>query len=376
MSLNPQFKRDLQRELSRHYPVVQNAVAMLDLAQIDTSKLHANNVTATALWIEAVNYAEETVQIGEILTQALTDFPASPELLRLRKDFDNGVDTRITTLAKAIQQKQCILFLGPGMLNIRSGAQTTPFTRSLSRDLSNELARNKIYFDESLREEVRYVSQRLQTNPLYVKGDLGVKAQKFFAANQAIVDRQPYRDLTELPFPLVINTNPDSIFYDLMNTKVPSAGVDFDFYNQSNSGSPINEFEEPDTVTPMPQCFVYNIFGSFKNPHSILFTEADYVSFVKNILQRSPGLHKNVIRQFDDTKYYLFLGFEFSAWHLKILFEALSIVKLEDRSISIYIDNPLPHHELEYFDKEYKFYFFNTNIVNFTNALLTKYRTL
>ncbi|HMG92325.1 MAG TPA: SIR2 family protein [Chryseolinea sp.] len=370
MSLGPKLKRDINSILVKLYPTPGDIRGVLIRAGIPIGGFNMAE-SARDSWPKIIDYSEENRRLDALVTTANREHAGNYEITRVASEMQVGDKNRLMAIAKAIKDEKCILFLGPGVLQCNQGQQLTSFNKFLARQLQIELNNGEVYYDPALQLDLRYIAQRFQTLPTYIKGDIGNLAQTHFEEIRPQITTRPFDNLALLPFSMVINTNPDNIFEQTVNSASPDK-VWSSYYRFSNE---VVDGQKP--FDPLRNKIIeYNIFGSFKNIHSILFTEADYVAFTKNILQRTPPLPNEVIACFDETKYYMFLGFEFSLWHLKILLEALTIIRTEGRSISIYMDNPLSHHELEYFDKEFKFHFINRDVSSFTDSLVRQFNAL
>lgn len=370
MNLSPKLKRDINKILSDLYPTSEDIGAFIKRAGLQIGRFNLAKAPRES-WPCIIDDSEENEMIPSLVETACGDHGGNAELSRILDEMNNGNKTRLKKIAKAIKTGQCILFLGPGVLQTYKADGLLSFNQCFANELLIKLNTGNIFYEEKLKKDLKYIVQRYETFDHYIKGEVGTKAKEYFESIKNSVLKLPYENLSKLPFPLVINTNPDTILSETINTILPdsSGGTFYKFNNDLTETEVVEDLSKYKTIE-------YNIFGSFKRPQSILYTEADFVRFSKHILEKNPPIPKEVNKCFDETKSYLFLGFEFSLWHLKILLEALNIERIEDRGISIYIDKPLPHHDLEYFDKEFKFYFFNSDVTTFTNTLLSEFNKL
>ena len=368
MKLGPKIIRDINSAMINLYQIEPDVLGILKRSGIGIANF--GFVSAKETWPTIIEYAEINQQIDQLITQASQENDGNGELKRIKAELLDGDLRRVRKIAEVVKQGKCILFLGPGALQFNANGVLSTFNESLAAQLCIKLnSPSGIYYDEALKKDLRYIVQRYEALPGYVNGEIGAKAVSHFQNVQPRILDRPFQDLKMMNFKLIINTNADDSFSSVVNTTNNSlCGNDYyDFSNDPENQHPdLSKFEKVE----------YNIFGSLKYPHSILFTEADYVRFSKNILQKTPPLPLRVINYFDDSQYYLFLVFQFSAWHLKILMEALSIVKKDERSVSVYIDKPLSHHEFEYYDKEFKFHFLDYDVSEFTTILWREYQKI
>ena len=83
----------------------------------------------------------------------------------------------------------------------------------------------------------------------------------------------PARALAELPFPLVVTTNYDRLFWKALQ----GAGEDPDVsvYDKSDE-TPPDDFPDPTPEQP----FLFKIHGDIRKPDSIVITDEDYSHFI------------------------------------------------------------------------------------------------
>jgi hypothetical protein len=371
MPLNPQLKNRMIYTFSRLYGDKNDIEALLGKAGVPTADIKLDG-SAYNMWRNVVDFIESAEQAGPVIATLQQYEPGNRDLSSLEEEFRTGNDTRYDLIANAIAHQQCVLFLGPDALKCRPQNETIPFSQALALQLEIALRQAGVAYDELLRTDLKYMAQRFHTKPNYIDLEEASLAQKLYLSlkQNGLLITDLFDLLARLNFPLVINTNPDNLLVEAMTDGRASRR----FYNLANSGQPDDKELAEDKNEPFwkGRTLVYNIFGSFERTQSILMTEADFVRFTKRVFQKNPPLLPRVTDGFLNLTYYLFLGFEFSQWYLKILFEVFDLVRTGQRSISVYMDRPLRDQTMDYFEREYQCFFCNVGIYPLLNALIRR----
>lgn len=251
-------------------------------------------------------------------------------------------------LLKSIEQGKCVLFLGPGVAVDPADPQTKPLHIQLARQLAAELVtagkRDQFAADANLGH-VASVYQR-EMRP---KGRAGLElAVEDFYARYREQTTQLHRDLASLPFSLCIGTTPERF---LLNA-----------FRETEGKEPIHELYnfDPDpkrvhAVPPLPpsgnsaaQPLIYELYGSLDETRSLVLTENDLLDFLVSVTQQTPPLHPYVTGCLSDPLVsFLFLGFGFHEWHVRILLHALRAGGHELPSLALESENFFisPQHE-------------------------------
>jgi SIR2-like domain len=364
MAIPNKLKHKLVRLLANLVRDKKTAMTYAEHGELDTTAIEFDDM-ALVNWDRIVDHADDNNKLEGLLEIVLESFGGNAELKAMYEEIKNGFDQRVVKIAKAIKLNQCVLFLGPQILQCLHNNTITPFNQLFSLELAAELDKEGVYYDKEQAGELSYIAQRYEEMPTFVNGETGHKAQKSFAA--ATKHKGVHEQIAKFAFPLVINTNPDDILDDLYkNNNIPFSGSYYDMSNDmSNSGS----------MTP-GATIIYNIFGSFQNPFTILFTDTDKVKFAKNVVKNDPPIPP-LIKKMLENRYYLFIGFNFDEWHLKILIDSLGLAKKEDRSFALSARlNADDEQYNEYFEKEYKFYFINKEMEKFLGQIDEAYQKI
>ena len=141
-----------------------------------------------------------------------------------------------------------------------------------------------------------------------------------------------YDLLADLPFKYIINTTPD----DLLKAGLEAHGkhchfFDFHFRNHEYNAKMNEKAVDLDEQVSMEKPLVYNLLGHYERPNSLVLTEKDQLHFIEAIIQRentnyasSNILYFVIKKPFNSLKKtYVFLGFDFNDWHLRMFLHLL-----------------------------------------------------
>lgn len=224
-----------------------------------------------------------------------------------------------TNLQRAVENQNCILLLGPGASGSMVGNEFVPFTTQFARQLAKELEAENSLFEKDNRDDLDYIAQIYLNNPSSTELDAAYAAKEFYQKN-AKTPPPFLTQLARLPFKLVINTTPDDLIMAAFQ-EAGKVGRVFDFYNYWRPKA--SNFERPDADKPL----VFNLFGHFSTPESLVLTAANQVDFVARVTRNDPPLPARLLEEFDGSKTCLFVGFDWREWHLQLLMKTLRLTK-------------------------------------------------
>jgi hypothetical protein len=374
MALKAKNKFDLAKLLSVLVPNNTDIKLICDDTIDDSNPLDKKSLNYTMInlysgsplevWGKIIMAAEDQGLLLQLLKALLNRYNGNPELSLFYDEVCNGFEKRVEVIAKAIKSKNCVLFIGPELLQCKiSSFKIDAFSRYLSLEICKRLKARGVYFDEKLDYSISYIANRFEDIPGVANRELGLEAANVF--KNATVIKSTYEKISELHFPLIISTNPDNVLDNLFQLK--RIAYTTAFYDRTNQDKSSASLDEKNTI-------IYKIFGSLQNPYSVLFTDNDRVQFSKNVVRNDPPIPP-IVKILLDSKYYLFLGFNFQEWHLKILIDCLGLAKTEERTFALLMEN-VNESSVEHFEKNYKFYFINENIDKFLDEVINKIKIL
>lgn len=326
--------------------------------KLNSAGIKLAGTTPLEMWSNIITAADNQQLLRHLLEAVIKKNNGNNQLNTFYDEIKNGIEKRVERIARAVKQNECVLFLGPELLQcISPNNHTEAYSRLFSLELAKKLDNAGVYYDKELDYSISYIANRYEDMATTINRELGKEALKSF--NNAKVYKTVFQKIAQLKFPLVISTNPDDILeqeYTKLNIPYSSG-----FYDRSNQNKISETYDENQSI-------IYKIFGSFQNPYSILFTDNDRVQFSKNVVKNDPPVPP-LIKVLMDNKCCLFLGFNFQEWHLKILIDCLGLAKKEGQTFALLMNN-VNESSVEHFEKIYKFYFINEDIEKFLDDVI------
>jgi hypothetical protein len=234
-------------------------------------------------------------------------------------------------LVRILEQGKCILLLGPDIASDTSQREPSPLTTVLAQRLASEMDNLPPGCDPN---DLAHIAQVYLTQRNRDRCDLEILVEEFYAAYKG--GRTPLHDrLAALPFRVCITTTPD----DFLLNALEEAG--------KHPGIASYQFRDPRVPTlgaPTEQSpLLYRLYGDVRHGYppdsgSLVLTETDLLDFLVNIISGQPALPSELTRQFSDPETsFLFMGFGFQRWYLRILLHVLrkELPKSPPRSLAL-----------------------------------------
>lgn len=275
-------------------------------------------------------------------------------------------DENWDALILSIQEKDCILMLGPDAAVEEVNGKHYPLTEILAGRLAKKI-------DPSIKEHIA-VSDLFQVAQYYSmepgKKDLIARVKAFYEARENLTTGL-HRNLAALPFYFTITTNPDNMFPTALREakKEPVTGL----YNFNNKK------QEPVKITTDGNPLVFYLYGNIAEPKSLLLTEKDLLDFLVALISKNPALQDNIRGELqNEDKSFLFFGFGFRRWCLRILLHVLQGSRKNSRSFALEQFIPLNSNELMqtvfFFKKsDHKIHIFKQDFNTFAEELRRRY---
>ena len=352
-------------------------------------------------WRNILANAVQTSKLESLLVHELTEESDNNENYRLwLTELQTGIPERVQKLAKTIRDGQCVLFLGAGTLLCSAPDPTdrqgnrriqTTFNQAFAQWLSSLMDDKNIYYDQDkmAKANLAYITQRYSELTNNIPGMQGKLAKDFYETCRP--NKTLYEELAKLPWRVVINTNPDAELATILNEQAADEPQNGEqkrprcvqrYYNMTNNVPGGESAPQPIESLGPGQTLLYNFFGSFDDRPSMVLTESQLLDFTSRILNKNPALDPLVMDEFtvseSNPKSYLFLGFDFDQWYVKIIFQTvLKLVKQKDRSYSIFpLGVDYYQFNRDFFEEEFKCYFIDYELLPFVEDLVKAYRTL
>lgn len=125
---------------------------------------------------------------------------------------------------------------------------------------------------------------------------------------------------------------------------------------------------------------IYYLYGSVDEPESLVLSEDDLLDFLIAIISKNPPLPANISSEFrNKTKCFLFIGFGFNNWYLRILLLHVLQDKSyrDNRSFALEqigpVDDPNFQYAIIFFKDHYKIHYYNMELKKFVRELNKRY---
>jgi hypothetical protein len=277
------------------------------------------------------------------------------------------------TIARKVKEGSCVLFIGPAaMLAKNSTGSWQPLTDLCAQYL---LKKYNLSLEPGETASLPFVTSLLRIRNLSTDSVLQDDVAGFYKSQADKAEFHPMLEaLTDLRFRIIINTTPDNFitrFYDEI-----ARAYQTDFYNWYKPAPGFNyDFEKN------PQVLIYNLFGYYDKPESLVLTYKHQLSYIKKIVseQQNERLPDALTNAFKDFRYHLFLGFDFEDWSLRLLLDTL--YKNVRDNIQPYSYPASGGAETGadirvFFQGEFSMQFPSVDMVTFVNNLVEQYKNL
>lgn len=227
-------------------------------------------------------------------------------------------------LREAISQDECILLLGP---------RTAIYEGEYLHDLLIDRFRRELHWEQadSLTVTIHSYLNQFKDDTQALEG-LGQILTDFYEDFRT-VEIPVYKAIAELPFKYIINTTPESLLLEAFKRADKPSYHFFDFhfkrpeYNAEMNKQAVNLDRDISEEAPL----IYNLLGHYNRPDSLVLTDNDRLRFLDVALQREKEatLPSNIVYYFTRPplqrlrKSYIFAGFDFNEWHLRMLIHLL-----------------------------------------------------
>ncbi|MFK8009372.1 MAG: SIR2 family protein [Saprospiraceae bacterium] len=240
-------------------------------------------------------------------------------------------------LVTAISNDECVLVLGPNIATIEREGQHISLQQLLAEHLAKELHRIQPNFLLLNSTNLAYVSKQLEDALLpecnfkegRARAQLGELIEKFYSQYD-ISDFPVYEQLAKLPFRFIVNTCPDNFLLEALEdeNKFDASNSFYHYKNPSHNNSIDSNKTEITTDAPL----IFNLLGSVDDPDSMIITETDQLIFLDTVLQQenTAGIPNKIAIEFtssrekDSEKNFIFLGFDFNQWHLRLILHLIN----------------------------------------------------
>lgn len=283
--------------------------------------------------------------------------------------MDELTDQDWRRLAQTVQRETCILLLGPDVAVSEQDPQHTPLTTLLSRSLAEDLEHDPQIVNP---DDLRHVAQVYENKAENDHVDLELYVKDFYRPFQQQTTAL-HRRLADLPFSLCINTTHDTFMVNALKAAGKSPQVAH--YN----------FRKPSPTTwfnPTPNSpVVFDLYGNIADEESLILTESDLLGFLVSVIKDTPPLPSYIKARFSAAETsFLFLGFGFQRWYVRILLHVLQAARHRYRSFALeeagFFSHPERRQTAVFFERHHFIGFKLLSWESFVRELTARHATL
>ncbi len=239
------------------------------------------------------------------------------------------LERRFSGLVAKIHRGECVLILGPRIAvppEIARGP-SIPIDDYLSASLRQDLG------DEekgplSLRSAVARYEKEKSTSA----------CRSFIQELVSELDQHTtelHKDLASLPFRLVLVATSDRMMLNAFRARGKVKAQEA-CYNYCRGLSAETMLSLPSSEMPI----VYSLFGRHDQPDSIVLNDKNLLDYLVRIIKETPALPDAVRATLRaPSTVFLFVGFGFTNWWLRLLLKVLEVTGVENRGLSLALED-------------------------------------
>lgn len=248
----------------------------------------------------------------------------------------------IEELILDIEEEKCVLLIGPEIAG--SGGQ------SQTRDIHEQL----------LEQEAQHIAYYYPNDSLFLFKEDAHKDRAIRRLKGLYRQLEPpkalYQKILELPIPLIISLNPDT----MLSRTADELGLVHEFKHFRYSGGATDEVAAPSNQRPL----IYNLSGSLAEEESLVLDYEDLFQLLRAVLP--DGLPNKIRLQLRRANSFLFLGFDFEKWYSQLLLQLLTYERKGRPKFAVRA-RPKDHHAKDFLINQFQLqfladdeYFFDT----------------
>lgn len=272
----------------------------------------------------------------------------------------------------SISGGKCILILGPGAAVAPGSCQESGLTDGLVRSMLEQTG------DQGICEagNLSLAAQRFLQNPQCSRPDLETLVCDFYSPFQE--EMTPlHLALAQLPFTLCVNATFDRFLLNAFRAVGKDPVYDYYHYHSLAHLSPLSQID-PAFLRDPRRPVVYNLYGACEDGNSLVLSENDLLEFLVKVVRREPPLPDFIRARFSDREAsFLFLGFGFQRWYMRILLHVLQAHSHQHPSLAMEDAHFFSHPEREqlvvFFEREHRIQFRRLGWESFAAELKDRY---
>lgn len=275
-------------------------------------------------------------------------------------------------LIQIIRRGSCILILGPNVAATPGSIEEDSLTECLVRSIGSQIGEKGVSEVGSLC----HAAQRYVQHPPFSRPDLEDLVCDFHQPFQQ--ETTPlHLALAQLPFTLCVNATFDRFLLNAFRSVGKHPVYDYYHFKSLEHRSPLSQID-PAILRDPQRPVVYNLYGSCEDAKSLVMSENDLLEFLVNVVKREPPLPDFVRARFSDSDAsFLFLGFGFRHWYMRILLHVLQAHSHQHPSLAMedarFFSHPERDELVVFFEREHRILFRHEGWSDFAVELLKRY---
>lgn len=273
-------------------------------------------------------------------------------------------------LIQIIRRQTCIPILGPGAAVAPGSGEGMGLTQSLVSSIKDQIGEEELCEAANLCQAAQCYIRK------FSRPDLEVMVREFYRPFEA--ETTPlHLALARLPFTLCVNATFDRFLLNAFRAVGKDPVFDYYHFGKLEHRSPLAQID-PAFLKDPERPVVYNLYGSCEDDTSLVLSENDLLKFLIKVVTREPPLPDFIRARFSDRGVsFLFLGFGFRHWYMRILLHVLEAHSHENPSLAMEDARFFSHPEREqlvvFFEREHRIYFRQEGWASFAMELLRRY---
>ncbi|HRI62176.1 MAG TPA: SIR2 family protein [Saprospiraceae bacterium] len=266
-------------------------------------------------------------------------------------------------LFRDFRENRCVLLLGPRLAMTGSNGQAGLLQEKLAERIADLLEVQGQPLDVADRRNLAYVTQRYVHSKQDRLVDLWDKVEDFYRehAGEAL---PLYQKLAALPVSVAVNTTPDTLLGDAFREQGKEPWLRH--YNFRRN----KPFDLNTDLISTQKPLVYNLLGWVSDKESLVLTPNDHMEFIRKVLEKNPRVPDELVSQFSPFSTYIFLGFDWENWYLRLLIDGLNLC--QNTAFAPQADNyPISPATRAFYEDRFNFHFIDDQRTGeFTDRIL------
>src|SRR5579859_105528 len=266
----------------------------------------------------------------------------------------------ISSLVGHLKKGTCILVLGPEFINI--DLEDKPFAGSILNYLAECKFKKYKKPTNYLTEDGFFFFDEKNNNDQLIKENILREAAQYY---RDLPVTESYETLAQIPFNAIISLSPDK----LIDTACRNIGKE-PLYRKYTP----EEFQDEPTIDSKQSPLIYNLFGDIEDEDVLLFTFDNLFAFLDKLFQNA--IFPNFQRRLCKARSFIFLGFTYDKWYLKLIFYLIKKMRMAAQQIEskyavIDMARDSVDQRIDFFKSHFGMIFSSENEKSFINDLYT-----